>query len=86
MSLLLPRLYGETTMSCPFYLDRVSAVVSLKLCASTGACAEKIAGMGPNWKSSEISSVFPCISDILRGYRSEYVKHHVTHYIENPTL
>jgi len=26
-----------------------------------GACAEKIAGMGPNWKSSEISSAFPCI-------------------------
>ena len=26
-----------------------------------GPCAEKIAGIGPNWKSSEISSAFPCI-------------------------
>jgi len=34
---------------------------------------EKIAEMGPNWKSSEISSAFPCIWGMLRGYRSEYL-------------
>jgi len=31
-----------------------------KLCEIRGVCRKKIAGMGTNWKSSEISSVFPC--------------------------
>jgi len=41
--------------------EQESRFISVTESVPPGACAEKIAGMGPNWKSSEISSAFPCI-------------------------